>query len=309
MPPKGSKRKIKKCEREETRKEEEPILVENQAEDTTDEHEQHIIVQLSIKEDRINELLQGTNIQTKISYNPVLNDPIPYDPSNNNFTSAHDAFDGFDFPSEGTKSVRGCKPSNSDKYAQEESEMMNSIEDFVAQDILETKQQPMCFWCCHEIGVKKYGMPSAYDTVHKNFHAFGTFCSLECASAYNFSVHMGSDRLWDINSWIQLMARQNNINTPIRPAPSRYVLKKFGGAININDFRQAHKSFAKTYVYNIPPLINVVPQIEAVNSSFLSLKAGASFDIGEKTKLIRRKSIVDKKRTLETKMNLTYNHE
>jgi hypothetical protein len=271
------------------------------------EPKEHIVVQLSIKKERLNELLQGSSISTILEYDPVIHpDPSPYDPCNNSFTSQHVSV--YDLHHSDTNIQTPCPHNAFETMCDHPSSDLNGIEPATIDNEINNRQ-PLCFWCCHEIELRKFGMPISYDTIHQTFHVFGTFCSLECAAAYNFSTHMGSDRLWDIHSWIQLLARQNNLPTPIRPAPSRYVLKKFGGAIDIQEFRQAHKSFAKTYVFNIPPLINIVPQIECVNSSFISLKTVHSLDMGEKSKLIRRKSIVDKKNTLESKMNLTFQHD
>jgi len=37
--------------------------------------------------------------------------------------------------------------------------------------------------------------------------------------AYNYGNYMGSDRMWEIHSWIQWMAQKMGYETPIRPAP------------------------------------------------------------------------------------------
>lgn len=170
----------------------------------------------------------------------------------------------------------------------------------------------LCHWCCHGITANKVGMPINYDSVHNVFHVYGQFCSLSCAAAYNVSTHMGSDRMWDIHSWIQMMAQVYQQTLPVRPAPSRYVLNIFGGPLSIEDFRAAHTSLARTVVLNVPPLVSVQPQVEWVNTSFLAgsgngLTGDEDSMIGDASrgKLTRRKAVVDSKRTLESKMNLT----
>lgn len=127
----------------------------------------------------------------------------------------------------------------------------------------------VCFWCCHSIVDKEYGMPIRYDAVHNSFTMYGCFCSLECASAHNFSIHMGSDRAWEIHSWIQLLARRYGFSGCVRPAPSRYLLKLFNGPLTIEEFRTAHKDLTKAYVMNIPPFIHVTSQMEVLNTSFI----------------------------------------
>jgi len=212
-----------------------------------------------------------------------------------------------------------------------------------------TADQMVCYHCCHSVTTKLFGMPVDFDPVHHLFHVYGHFCSLNCAAAFNMSTHMGSDRMWDIHSWIQMMAQVYQVPLPVRPAPSRYVLKMFGGPLSIEEFRASHQSLARTVVLNVPPLVSVQPQVEWVNTSFLASStsapiaataataataaAGAAIGGGAAgnghgvaddadrpltaptvdgaqsaanfPKLSRRRAVVDSKRTLESKMNLT----
>jgi len=129
--------------------------------------------------------------------------------------------------------------------------------------------ETICYWCCHNIINTEYGMPVRYDVFYNNFTMYGSFCSLECAAAYNFSINMGCDRAWEIHSWIQLLAQNYGLETPIRPAPNRYLLNMFNGPVSIDEFREGHKGFLKTYVMNIPPFIHITSQLELLNTSFL----------------------------------------
>ena len=51
------------------------------------------------------------------------------------------------------------------------------------------KNKSCCFWCCHSLDNYIFGMPYNYDTINDTFYILGTFCSLNCANAYNFSVN------------------------------------------------------------------------------------------------------------------------
>jgi hypothetical protein len=129
-----------------------------------------------------------------------------------------------------------------------------------------------CFWCCHSIDNNIYGMPYNYDTINDTFYIIGSFCSLQCANAYNFSINSGSDKVWEINSWIQMIGKRCGITNIIRPAPSRYLLKMFGGNLSIDEFREAHLNNNKTYVLNIPPMISINPTNDIINTSYLNKK-------------------------------------
>ena len=127
-----------------------------------------------------------------------------------------------------------------------------------------------CFWCCHSIDGNIYSMPYNYDSINDNYFVYGSFCSLQCANAYNFSTHGSSDKVWEINSWIQMLAKRYGFDNIIRPAPSRYLLKMFGGNLSIEEFREAHLKTDKTYILNIPPMISIASSTEILNTSYLS---------------------------------------
>ncbi len=131
-----------------------------------------------------------------------------------------------------------------------------------------------CFWCCHTINSKVYGMPYNYDSINDTYFILGSFCSLQCANAYNFSINCGSDKVWEINSWIQMIAKRCGFINIIRPAPSRYLLKMFGGNLTIDEFRESHINNDKTYILNIPPMIAINATTEILNTSYLNKISG-----------------------------------
>lgn len=126
-----------------------------------------------------------------------------------------------------------------------------------------------CFWCCHPIDFKVYGMPINYDSINDSYILYGSFCSLQCANAYNFSVHTGSDKLWEVNSMIQMLSRRYGFSNFIRPAPSKYLLKMFNGYLTIEEFRKLHKNNETTHVLNLPPMISIPSGYEIVNTSYI----------------------------------------
>jgi len=127
-----------------------------------------------------------------------------------------------------------------------------------------------CFWCCHTIENNIYGMPYNYDPINDTFFILGSYCSLQCANAYNFSVNCGSDKVWEINSWIQMIGKRCGFKNLIRPAPSKYLLKMFGGTMTIEEFRNSHLNNDKTYILNIPPMISISSTTEILNTSYLN---------------------------------------
>jgi hypothetical protein len=197
---------------------------------TNDNESDDIIIQLSIPQTRINNIINNTDNED----NKILV-PTPYE-SNSYFMN--DA-ENISYDNEFKTTPQNNKSSN-------------------------------CFWCCHTIDNHiVYSMPYNYDAINDNYYVFGSFCSLQCANAYNFSVHGSSDKVWEINSWIQMLAKRYGFTNTIRPAPSRYLLKMFGGNLTIDEFRDAHLKSDKTYILNIPPMISINSSSEILNTSYL----------------------------------------
>jgi len=166
------------------------------------------------------------------------------------------------------------------------------------EDIIKSTNN--CYWCCHSIENRVYGMPYKYNTITDTYTLYGNFCSLECANAYNFSIHCGSDKVWEINSFIQMLSKHYGFTHPIRPAPSRYLLKLFNGPMSISEFRSAHVTNDKTHLLNLPPMISTNFNYEVINTSYLK-------NITDNMTVIKGNNINLKKQhinTIDNKLNL-----
>lgn len=265
---------------------------EDEMVDAADGNLTHVVVQLPISADHVENILAQDDMCNPLEYNPKLSVPTAYTPVNF-FSSKNDEF---------MSEIESTNTQNAE----------NHIVDVSAEVAGKTPghcKNAICFWCCHPVEHHQFGMPIKYDAPHNSFQFFGTFCSLECASAYNFSTHMGSDRAWDVQSWIQIMARNYGIPGTVRPAPSRYTLQMFDGPLTIDEFRKIHKGMARSIMVNIPPLVSMKPQIETINTSFFAADSAKDHSAdGAKKPPLRRKTITgaEPKKTLEAKMNLSY---
>lgn len=229
-----------------------------------------VVLQLPITSSRLDDLMGIQEMTNVLEYNPNIVDPQPYTPQNT-FVSFNEYMNDDKEKKENNKSTNNdCDEKDNNSENNEQISAHSSI----------------CYWCCHAIDHMEYGMPIRYDVFHKSFTMYGTFCSLECVAAYNFSTHMGSDRVWEIHSWIQMLAHRYGYTNVIRPAPSRYLLKLFNGPMSIEEFRNAHKGFARTYINNIPPFIHVTSQMEILNTSFLDKNIEHGDDKGKNKKKI-----------------------
>jgi hypothetical protein len=203
--------------------------------------EEHIILQLPLSHSHIDKII---NVDKTKEYNY---EPLPYE--------SH------------------CCYINEDFNNVEKEEHQECTQSIIPKNV-RTENNIACFWCCHSIDFKIYGMPMSY--TNKTYLVYGTFCSLQCANAYNFSSYNGSDKVWEINSLIQMMAKKYGINQYIRPAPSRYLLKMFNGNLTIDDFRKMHIDNETTHVLNIPPMISLPASYESVNTSYIKKNSESS---------------------------------
>lgn len=91
-----------------------------------------------------------------------------------------------------------------------------------------------CYWCCHTFKTMPVGIPIRYHS--DRFVLQGCFCSLECATAYNFQMS-SSANAWDRYHLINVLAKKLGYKCYVRAAPPREALQMFGGSMKISDFR------------------------------------------------------------------------
>jgi hypothetical protein len=141
---------------------------------------------------------------------------------------------------------------------------------------------------------------------------FGNFCSRECAAAYNFDNNYYSDEVWERYSLLNSLYKDFKSENGIKLAPPRLCLKKFGGRLNIKEFRNINNNYNKDYKLVIPPMISIIPMIEEVNINqdnqfdFSNINKHRLNKATEEYRLKRTKPLSDSKNTLEECMNLKY---
>ena len=166
-----------------------------------------------------------------------------------------------------------------------------------------------CYWCCHKFNNSPYGIPINFK--NGNFDVVGCFCSLECASSYNFKNNDNVDEMWERYNLINLMCRRLNQGNIVKPAPDILSLKMFGGHLEIDSFREYFKTNRVINV-NFPPMTSITQQLEEINENemnneykFIPLDNERINKYKEKILFKRSKALINNSNSLEHTMKLT----
>ena len=172
-----------------------------------------------------------------------------------------------------------------------------------------TETNISCYWCCHSFRTIPIGIPFKY--IKNIFYLWGCFCSFNCAASYIFNEH--KQEKWERYSLLHLLYTKitNDECSKIKLAPSRQLLKMFGGNMNIVEFRNSSLILNTNYNIITIPLISIIPQLEEVKYNVLNKNLNIENNkndnkIYDKTKLrlYRDKPLSNKNNTLETYMSL-----
>ena len=140
-----------------------------------------------------------------------------------------------------------------------------------------------CWWCCNPFDNIPVGLPEKFD--NKTFYLHGSFCSLNCAHAYNLNIN--DCKIWERYSLLKFLKFTifNDDNDIIIASPPREALNVFGGHLSINDFRNKSIILTKEFRYLLPPLIAITGIIDEVPKD-------KSLSINNQLKLKRSKPIL-----------------
>jgi hypothetical protein len=126
------------------------------------------------------------------------------------------------------------------------------------------KTEICCWWCCHKFEGIPIGLPDRY--YMDKFYLFGIFCSFNCALSYN--INLNDNKLWERYNLLHfLYKKMYDLNIKISPAPTRELLKMFGGPLSIDEFRKKTEylgTFSKSFRVILPPMTTIIPIVEEV---------------------------------------------
>lgn len=121
------------------------------------------------------------------------------------------------------------------------------------------KTNIVCWWCTYDFDNLPCYIPEKY--IGEKYYVFGNFCSFNCAAAYNISL--GDCKRWERHSLInKLYSEITNKDQHLNIAPPKESLTKFGGNMEIEEYRRNSKINQKEYRLILPIFETLTVAIE-----------------------------------------------
>lgn len=116
-----------------------------------------------------------------------------------------------------------------------------------------------CFWCCHTFEGRPVVLPVRDEGEY--LQVFGNFCCPECAMSYLFDIRQDSHTRWEQLALLNRVYGES-VGGTIRPAPSRSVLRMFGGPMSIEEFRGVVRQKKVRIDIHIPPMVSLLSTMD-----------------------------------------------
>ena len=138
-----------------------------------------------------------------------------------------------------------------------------------------------CFWCCHTFTNRPVVLP-VRDT-GEYLTVIGNFCTPECACAYLFDMRQDSHTRWEQLSLLYRVYGEA-CQGKIHPAPSRNILKLFGGNLSITEYRKLIRSHKVRVDIHLPPMVSILATMDTKPIDFYdaSLTKGVTDTVKER---------------------------
>ncbi len=135
------------------------------------------------------------------------------------------------------------------------------------QKSIPEKTDIACLWCCEQFPWKPVVIPCRYEAdvmngpIKGQYRVYGNFCSPECAMAHLLEEQIDTHVRWERISWLHLIYGAA-VGGRLYPAPSRMVLKKYGGIYTIEQFRELAFSHKVRADIHYPPMVSLLATMD-----------------------------------------------
>lgn len=151
-----------------------------------------------------------------------------------------------------------------------------------------TQTKILCWWCCHKFDTQP--IPTVLNHEKDMYKLSGIFCSWNCSLAYLLSKSKIS---YPLVRFYKEWTGKKYFN--IKPSPSKYILKSFGGYMSINEYRS--QSTHKTKQIFIS-----TEHVSFINQDILEITKKSQLRKQKKLALKRKKAIPTRNTLIDTKL-------
>ena len=199
-------------------------------------------------------------------------------------------------------------------YYNVKSDLLFQFNNYNDRKTIPDKSDAACFWCCHIFTNRPVVLPTR-DT-GEYLQVTGNYCSPECAAAYLFDMRQDSHTRWEQLSLLYRVYNQA-CNGKINPAPSRSILKLFGGNLSIQEYRGLIHSHKVRVDIHLPPMVSILATMDTKPIDFYdaNLTKGVTETVNERLqkaeevlRLRRTKPLKAWESTLDACLNLKINN-
>lgn len=140
----------------------------------------------------------------------------------------------------------------------------------------------VCWWCTCSFDTVPCFIPDKI--VDNEWYVFGCFCSYNCAVSYN--INMNDYNMWNRHSLIKKMCSLVcGVDEKIEMAPPKEVLKKYGGTMTVEEYRNSSQLCKKECKMILPPMVGIVPLVESRVTKYVK-----KFDPSSTNSLVLKRS-------------------
>lgn len=223
--------------------------------------------------------LENVNFISNISYEPDMNEIIPYNHDDNAVSTYNNNGDNTYVEN---NIINNCQlesccqeqqmPTNIESSNETEMNSINrKLNELTSKLHINNMydKKSACFWCTHPFDNVPIYIPK--HEINGVFSCYGCFCSPECATAHLFEETLDTAARFERYSLLnRIYCKIYNYSKNIIPAPSPlYTLEKFFGTLTIQEYRKQLKSDRLLLIID-KPLTRVLPEIfEDSNANML----------------------------------------
>jgi hypothetical protein len=167
-----------------------------------------------------------------------------------------------------------------------------------------------CFWDCHAFRGPPCVIPTGIE--EGVWRVYGNFCCPECAAAYLFNERLDSHVQWERYALLNRLYAQGEGS--VRLAPARSVMRLFGGALDVADYRKMLAEKRLRVDVMTPPMISIIQVMDTKPIDFYDASMKNNFIPWEMDRmnrpgaqglrLRRTKPVANKESTLEYCMGI-----